>query len=167
MGNYILEVQRTGNDPAEALAIIKNNGGEPIPVPPRRRLRGIAISGVFATLAAARQAGAVLASRTIETLILPEKITVAKVDADGPFYVTAYGQTGDEIIAVFAANRGEVVLIHTGKTVSGIFASRPDAAATADQLKRQGIEVMVSSRQEARLAKEGKKQRGAEGPSRN
>ncbi len=98
---------------------------------------------------------------------MPEKISAAKVETGGPFYVTAYGQTDDEIIAVFAANRGEVVLIHTGKTVSGIFASRPDAAATADQLKRQGIEVMVSSRQEARLAKEGKKQRGAEGPSRN
>ena len=89
--HYTLEVQRTGNDPAEVLAIIKKNGGEPIPVPPRRRLRGIAISGIFATLAAARQAGAALASQTIKTLILPKKISVAKVDAGGPFYVTACG----------------------------------------------------------------------------
>jgi len=167
LANYILEVQRTGNDPAEVLAVIKNNGGVPTAVPPRRRLRGIAISGVFATLAAARQAGAALASRTIETLILPEKLSVAKVDAGGPFYVTAYGQTGDAIIAVFAANRGDFVLIHTGKTVSGIFASGPDAAAVADQLNRQGIEVMVFSRREARLAKEAKKQRVTEGPSPN
>jgi hypothetical protein len=92
---------------------------------------------------------------------------VAKVDAGGPFYVTAYGQTGDAIIAVFAANRGDFVLIHTGKTVSGIFASGPDAAAVADQLNRQGIEVMVFSRREARLAKEAKKQRVTEGPSPN
>lgn len=130
-------------------------------------MRGIAISGVFTTLAAARQAGAALARQTIETLILPEKISAAKVEAGGPFYVTAYGQTGDEIIAVFTANRGEFVLIHTGKTVSGIFASGPDAAAAADQLKQHGIEVMVFNRQEARLAREAKKQRVTEGPSPN
>jgi hypothetical protein len=167
MGNYILEVQRTGNDPAEVLRIIKDNGGEPTPVRPDRRLRGIAISAVFVTLADARQAGVALASQGIETLILPAKMSLAKVDAGGPFYATAYGQTGDEIIAVFTANHGELVLIHAGKTVSGIFASRTDAAAAADQLRRQGIEVMVSSRQEAGLAREAKKLRVTESPSPN
>ena len=164
--SYILEVQRSSRDPAEILSTINDHGGKAVPVPPNRRLRGVATIAVFSTLVAARQAAETLAP--VETMIVPTKIRLdLKLDAD-TFYlsVASSGQTCGEIIDAIETGHGEIICLQNGK-VSGIFPGQLQAAAVAVELNERGIEAIVFSRREARRAREDRRQRAAEGPSVN